>query len=717
MMKNLFHVGIALFLLGIFALDLNTPLGFADGVLYVIPVLLALRGNDERLTLNVALLGAVLVLAGQYLSPPGNDQMTPVLFNRSVAFLAIWATAWLGILGARKDRHLRNMIETVNEGVITINDEGRILEFNPAAERTFGYRAAEIQGKNVKLLMPDPYSSAHDGYLKRYRETGEARVIGFVRELTGVRKNGAIFPLELTLSEMRRGRKRLFTGLVRDIEDRRRTERELQRNAARLELAQHIAGLGFYETDWGTGETYWSDEIYRIYDLDNTGGKPDFELIVARIHPEDRPKVLEAIERSRKTGGIYDDKHRLITRAGEIRHVHVRGGPHPDPASGERKLFGTIMDITDRERQIQTIARYHDIVDATDELMMFIDCDYVYRAVNTAFLKSAKKSREEVIGRTVCEIMGKDFFMGMAKAEIDRCLQGESLHIQHWMKSFDAGEIFLDIHFNPSMGSSGSIDGVVINARDETERKNFEVALENAKVQAETANRTRAQFLASMSHELHTPLTAIIGYSEMLRDQAEEDGRTQTIPDLENIRKAGVHLLTLIDNILDTASLEAGQITLYPRRFKLREMLDEAGSAAQASITEHGNSFALEIAPDVDTMTTDPFRLRQCLIHLLDNAAKFTSRGEIRLGVRAVQRHDKWLEFSVSDTGSGMTAEQLQGLFKAAPPQNGQANTGVNGPGLGLVIVHGLVKLMGGEIRVTSEAGKGSCFTISLPAY
>jgi signal transduction histidine kinase len=223
--------------------------------------------------------------------------------------------------------------------------------------------------------------------------------------------------------------------------------------------------------------------------------------------------------------------------------------------------------------------------------------------------------------------------------------------------------------------------------------------------------------MASMSHELHTPLTAIIGYSEMLRDQAEEVGQIEFIPDLDKIRVAGVNLLTLIDNILDTASLEVGRIALYPQRFKLREVLDEIGSAAQPLLAEWGNSLTIEIDPDVDTMTADPFRLRQCIMHLIHNAAKFTRHGEIRLGVRAVQRHDKWLEFSVSDTGSGMTPEQLQGLFKTAPIHNGEANTAKSGPGLGLVIVHGLVRLMGGEIRVTSEAGKGSCFTISLPAY
>src|SRR3972149_995414 len=238
-MKRLFYLSLALILAGIFALDLNTPLGFADGVIYIIPILLALRGNDERLTLNVAILATLLVLAGLYLSPPGSGAMTAVLFNRSVAFLSIWATSWLGILSDRRDRHLRNMIETVNEGVITIDDQGTILGFNPAAEQTFGYRAAEIQGKNVKLLMPEPYSSAHDGYLKRYRETGEARVIGFVRELTGVRKNGALFPLELTLSEMRVGRKRLFTGLVRDIEERRRTEQGLLKSEGGTKQGQH----------------------------------------------------------------------------------------------------------------------------------------------------------------------------------------------------------------------------------------------------------------------------------------------------------------------------------------------------------------------------------------------------------------------------------------------------------------------------------------------
>ena len=715
-MKRLFYLSLALILAGIFALDLNTPLGFADGVIYVIPILLALRGNDERLTLNVAILATLLVLAGLYLSPPGSGAMTAVLFNRSVAFLSIWATAWLGILSDRRDRHLRNMIETVNEGVITIDDQGTILEFNPAAEQTFGYRAAEIQGKNVKLLMPEPYSSAHDGYLKRYRETGEARVIGFVRELTGVRKNGALFPLELTLSEMRVGRKRLFTGLVRDIEERRRTEQGLLKSEARLKQAQHLAGLGFFENDIATGDSYWSDEVYGIYGINKEEIAPNRDLVIAMTHPDDAAALHKAMAEA-DTSAMYDFKHRIVRTDGGVRHVHVRGEVLYDATGRPEKIFGTIMDITERELQMQAIARYRDIVDATDDLMMFIDSDYIFRAANDAYLKARGKSREEVVGHSMSEVLGEEFFRNVSKPDIDRALAGESLHFQHWMKSQPQGEIYIDIHIHPSRDESGSIRGVVISARDETERKNFEVVLESAKGQAETANRTKSRFLASMSHELHTPLTAIIGYSEMLRDQAEEEGRPQMIPDLERIRKAGVNLLTLIDNILDTASLEVGRITLYPRRFKLREVLDEIGGTVQASIAEQGNSFVLEIAPEVDAMTSDPFRLRQCLIHLLNNAAKFTRNGEIRLGVRTVQQHDKWLEFRVSDTGIGMTGAQLQGLFKAAPPQNGEANTGPGGPGLGLIIVHGLVRLMGGEISVTSELGKGATFTLSLPAY
>ena len=712
-----FHAALALFLTGIFALDLSTPLGFADGVIYVIPVLLALRGKNERLTLNVALLSTVLVLAGLYLSPPGSSAMSVVLFNRIVAFLAIWSTAWLGLLGERKDRHLRRMIETVNEGVITIDDDGRIREFNPAAERIFGYSAAEVLRQNVKLLMPEPFSSAHDGYLSRYQETGEARVIGHIRELRGVRKDGAIFPMELTLSEMQLGRHRLFTGLVRDIEDRKRTERELQQIEARLKLAQHIAGLGFFENDIAMGQVYWSDEVYAIYGIGKEGFNPKIETVLAMTVPEDRGLVSSEVRSAVDTGAIFDFKHRILRSDGELRYLHVQGEVLHDPQGEPQKQFGTIMDITEQELQAQAITRYRDIVNATTDLMLVIDRDYVFRAANDAYLKSRGKSREEVIGHTISEVLGEDFFQEISKPDIDRCLLGETLNVQHWMKSQPKGDVFLDIHYLPSRDTSGEINGVVISAHDLTERKKFELALETAKEGAEEANKTKARFLANMSHELHTPLTAIIGYSEMLKDQAEEEGHTGIIQDLESIRSAGVRLLGLIDNILDQASLEAGKITLAPRRFKLRELIAEIASSQEPVAAEKGNRLRVLMADEVDTMTADPFRLRQCLIHLLNNAARYTTQGEISLSVRSMARTGKWLEFTVSDTGIGMTEAQLKKLFKPLMPVNEQANIGSTGAGLGLSIVHGLVTLMGGEISASSEWGKGSSFTLSLPAY
>ncbi|OGT77859.1 MAG: hypothetical protein A3I78_11655 [Gammaproteobacteria bacterium RIFCSPLOWO2_02_FULL_56_15] len=285
------------------------------------------------------------------------------------------------------------------------------------------------------------------------------------------------------------------------------------------------------------------------------------------------------------------------------------------------------------------------------------------------------------------------------------------------MRSQPDGDIHLDIHSYPSRNPAGEIDGVVISARDETERKNFELALENAREVAEEANKTKARFLASMSHELHTPLTAIIGYSEMLRDQAEEEGYSGIIQDLESIRCAGVRLLGLIDNILDSASLDAGRITLAPRRFKVREVLDEIGKALQGAMADRNNRLVIKIADEVDTMSADPFRLRQCLMQLLSNAARYTTQGEIYLSVRSMTRTGKWLEFTVSDTGIGMTEEQLKKLFKPLMPVNEQASIGTSGAGLGLAIVHGLVTLMGGDISANSEWGKGSSFTLSLPAY
>ncbi|HUR59741.1 MAG TPA: response regulator, partial [Opitutaceae bacterium] len=241
---------------------------------------------------------------------------------------------------------------------------------------------------------------------------------------------------------------------------------------------------------------------------------------------------------------------------------------------------------------------------------------------------------------------------------------------------------------------------------------------EEAKDAAEQANRTKSQFLANMSHELRTPMNAIIGYSEMLQEEAEDLGQQGFIPDLQRIHGAGKHLLGLINDILDLSKVEAGKMTLFLEEFDVGKLVEEVVSTVQPIIARNGNKLEVNCPADIGLMKADATKVRQTLFNLLSNASKFTEKGTIRVTVRrslSVKLQGNTMNFVVSDTGIGMTPEQLGRLFAAFQQADASTTRKYGGTGLGLVISRKFCRLMGGDITVTSEPGKGSAFVVMLP--
>jgi len=239
--------------------------------------------------------------------------------------------------------------------------------------------------------------------------------------------------------------------------------------------------------------------------------------------------------------------------------------------------------------------------------------------------------------------------------------------------------------------------------------------IESRRIAAEQARTHLTHFLANMSHELRTPLNAIIGLTEMMVTNATRFGTERAIEPLRRVNAAGTHLLSLINEILDLSKIEAGKLELNPEPINLARLIDEVVGTAGQLAEKNKNRLIVEAQENVGAVKADPMRLKQILLNLLSNACKFTKEGEVALRVRKAADGRDWIEFDVADTGIGLTAEQQASLFQDFTQADSLISRHYGGTGLGLALSRKLARMMGGDVTVASEPGKGSVFRVQLP--
>jgi PAS domain S-box-containing protein len=382
-------------------------------------------------------------------------------------------------------------------------------------------------------------------------------------------------------------------------------------------------------------------------------------------------------------------------------------------------LVLAMEDVTERKRaaeQQRTASEYaRSLIEASPDPLVTISPEGKITDANQATELVTGIPRQRLIGTDFSDYFTepKQANAGYQQVFSQGFVRDYPLAIRHV-----SGRI-TDVLYNGSLyrSEAGKVLGVFAAARDVTERKRIEEEVARAKEAAETANKTKSLFLANMSHELRTPLNAILGYSEMLQEDALERQVEGFSGDLEKISAAGKHLLALINDILDLSKIEAGKMELFLETFEIAAMMDEVASTIRATVEKNVNTLYIEHADDLGSMHADLIKVRQAISNLLSNAVKFTHEGQITVEAAREQMDGReWIVFRVTDTGIGLSADQIVKLFKNFTQADASTTRKFGGTGLGLALTRRFCQMMGGDVTVSSVLGEGSVFTIKLPA-
>ncbi len=495
------------------------------------------------------------------------------------------------------EEQFRTLLEAAPDALIISDEDGRIQLINAQTERLFGYHSDELVGQSVDILLPERLRATHPAHRQRFHAAPSVRAIGKGLELWAARKDGAEFPVEISLSPLPDvdGRGKLVCSSLRDITERKHLEMEVRASEERNRLILESAAEGIFGVD-----------------------------------PEGKITFVN----SAVTEMLYFSAEELIGRGSHavIHHHRADGSPYP-------------------REECPMFAAY------THGKASRIDDEFLWR---------------------------KD---------------GTGLPVE-----YGAMPIFKD----------GAILGAVISFTDIAERKRAQAELLAAKEVAEMATKAKSDFLANMSHEIRTPMNAIIGLSHLaLKTELSAKQRDY----LSKVHNAGTSLLGVINDILDFSKIEAGKLDIETTDFSLDDVIASVTTVTGQKAHDKGLEFLVDVADDIPAaLRGDPLRLSQIITNLVNNAVKFTERGEVRVKAELLERTGEKakLRFCIKDTGQGMTKEQAARLFQPFMQADSSTTRKHGGTGLGLTICKRLVELMGGQVWLESEPGAGSSFLFTV---
>ena len=628
-------------------------------------------------------------------------------FNGLLRYMQLYRTA------QESQSQLQAIVDTAVDGIVIMDDAGMIEAFNQSAEAIFGWRAVDIIGRNVDVLLAERIAGGGHGQLAGYLRTRHPEIIGTGREVAARDKNDRIFPIRLAIGEVQLPDRSLFVGFISDISVRKAMEQSLrEREEQYSSLIRNMSGVSFrcrLDDDWSM--VFISDAVEAM-----TGWPPD--AFVARmvnfgdiVHEDDRERAGRAVEIAQAERRPYQVEYRIIRHDGEERWVQDSGGFVFDAAGEARWIDGVIVDIT--ETKLRN-AEYEAQVAAIDRVQAAVHFDLA------GHITDANQIFLDIMGYALDEVLGQSYQRFRCEDDADveedddalwrRVTAGEPVTGEFRRRARDGSTVWIQASYNPVLDANGHPFKVVKFATDLTQRKAMEAALVEAKDKAEQAAAARATFVANMSHEIRTPMNAIIGFSDLLINSPMDATQRRH---METIRNSARSLLGLINDVLDTAKLDRGAIELEHIDFSLRDIVHQIAVSLGLSAENKGLSLSVDYPAELPTFFKgDPMRLQQVLNNLVGNAIKFTERGGVSITVRHV---DGRLSVAVRDTGIGIPASRLEAIFDPFSQADASMSRRFGGTGLGTTIARQFVDLMGGQLRLDSVEGEGSTFTVDIP--
>ncbi len=625
------------------------------------------------------------------------------------------------------EARFRRMFNDSLDGIMFTSPDGRIHAANPAACRMLGMSEAEILAAGpARVLAPAEARASPD-------RPGPDNPPVFAGEMTMVRKDGTRFPVEVSASEFdEAGGGKRSTLIFRDITERKHAVEKMLAHTAQLRAYFHYGPVIAYTVALREGmqHTRWvSDNVTDLlgYSIEEVMSAEWWDR---HVHPEDRETARAASARIFAEGTVTHE-YRFARKDGSYMSICDEMRLTHDAADGTPEIVGSWSDVTERVHREAEIRKLSLALMQSPESVMVTNLNAEIEYVNDSFVRVSGYSRDEVIGRNPRLLNSGKTPHATHQSMWQALSRGETWEGEFINRRKDGSEYIEAVKMAPVREPDGRITHYVAIKDDITEKKRMAEELDRyqhhleelvrsrtaelagALERADAANFAKSSFLANMSHEIRTPMNAITGLSYLL---LQSDLAPEQRDRLQKIDSSSRHLRSLIDDILDLSKIEAGKMVMERVPFDLRATVEEAFEIAGARARDKG----LPIEIDIDValparVEGDALRLRQVLLNLGSNAAKFTETGRIRFRALRAGGEPLQVRFEFHDTGIGISANHQQNLFKPFEQADSSTTRRYGGTGLGLAISRRLVELMGGTIGVDSEPGTGSTFWVVLP--